>query len=221
MTHESMTIHRALVELKTIDSRISKALENAQFCISARVNTKQLFGQPVEEFLKQAVSDYDSVWDLINRRNAIKAAIPVSNALTNVKVGDEEMTVAEAIAFKQNGIQMYQKLLDVLNDQYADAITEIEQNNGTLERRADSHVASIYGNSATAKAADPDDVQRARETYINANTYELIDGLKGCKKDASIESIIKEMQTYIDTFQNELDAALSVSNATTTIEFDY
>lgn len=221
MAHETMTVHRALVELKTIDSRIGKALANAQFCTSARVNTKKLFGQPVEEFLKQAVSDYDSVRDLINRRNAIKAAIPVSNALTKVKVGDEEMTVAEAIAFKQNGIPMYQKLLDVLNEQYTDAVAEIEQNNGTLERRADSHVTSIYGNSAAAKAADPDEVQRARETYINANTYELIDGLKGCKKDASIESIIKELQTYIDTFQNELDAALSVSNATTTIEFDY
>ena len=35
MTTESMSIHRALVELKTIDSRIEKAIDSAKFCVSA------------------------------------------------------------------------------------------------------------------------------------------------------------------------------------------
>ena len=98
MTHESMTVHRAMVELKTIDKRIAKEIDNASFCTSAKVNTKKLFGQPAEEFYRQAQSGFDSITGLINRAAAIKAAIPVSNAKTKIKVNEQEMTVAEAIS---------------------------------------------------------------------------------------------------------------------------
>ena len=219
MTHESMTVHRAMVELKTIDKRIAKEIEGAAFCTSAKVNMKKLFGQPAEEFYRQAQSDFDSIQGLIARAGAIKAAIPVSNAITKIKVGDKEMTVAEAISIKQNVIPMRQKLLNELNMQYADAISDVEDKNSTLEKRTDAYVASIYGSSAAAKAADADEVSKARETYQNAQTYELVDGLKVDKK--GIADIIKQMQNDIDTYQNDLDAALSVSNATTTIEVDY
>lgn len=129
------------------------------------------------------------------------------------------MTVAEAISIKQNVIPLRQKLLNELNMQYADAISDVEDKNSTLEKRTDAYVASIYGSSAAAKAADADEVSKARETYQNAQTYELVDGLKVDKK--GIADIIKQMQNDIDTYQNDLDAALSVSNATTTIEVDY
>ena len=71
----------------------------------------------------------------------------------------------------------------------------------------------------TAKAADAEEVNKAREAYANAQTFELVDGLKSNKK--STADIIKAMQDDIVKFQNDLDAALSVSNATTVIEIDY
>ena len=43
-TTETMTIHRALVELKTIDKRIGKAIGEANFCMSAKMNAKKLLG---------------------------------------------------------------------------------------------------------------------------------------------------------------------------------
>jgi len=89
--YETMTVHRAMVELKTIDKRIAKKIENAAFCTSAKVNMKKLFGQPAEEFYRQAQSDFDSITGLINRAAAIKAAIPVSNAKTKIKVNEQEM----------------------------------------------------------------------------------------------------------------------------------
>lgn len=55
--YETMTVHRAMVELKTIDKRIAKKIENAAFCTSAKVNMKKLFGQPAEEFM-----GHDSHW---------------------------------------------------------------------------------------------------------------------------------------------------------------
>ena len=217
MTHESMTVHRAMVELKTIDKRIAKEIDNASFCTSAKVNTKKLFGQPAEEFYRHAQSDFDSITGLINRAAAIKAAISVSNAKTKIKVN--EMTVAEAISLKQNLIPLRQKLLNALNIQYSEAIHEVEDKNATLEKRTDAYIASIYGSNAAAKAADAEEVNKAREAYANAQTFELVDGLKTNKK--STVDIIKAMQDDIVKFQNDLDAALSVSNATTVIEIDY
>ena len=219
MTHESMTVHRAMVELKTIDKRIAKEIEGAAFCTSAKVNMKKLFGQPAEEFYRQAQSDFDSITGLINRAAAIKAAIPVSNAKTKIKVNEQEMTVAEAISLKQNLIPLRQKLLNALNIQYSEAIHEVEDKNATLEKRTDAYIASIYGSNAAAKAADAEEVNKARDAYANAQTFELVDGLKSNKKGTA--DIIKAMQDDIVKFQNDLDAALSVSNATTTIEIDY
>ena len=219
MTHESMTVHRAMVELKTIDKRIAKEIDNASFCTSAKVNTKKLFGQPAEEFYRQAQSGFDSITGLINRAAAIKAAISVSNAKTKIKVNEQEMTVAEAISLKQNLIPLRQKLLNALNIQYSEAIHEVEDKNATLEKRTDVYIASIYGSNAAAKAADAEEVNKAREAYANAQTFELVDGLKTNKKGAA--DIIKAMQDDIVKFQNDLDAALSVSNATTVIEIDY
>ena len=129
------------------------------------------------------------------------------------------MTVAEAISLKQNLIPLRQKLLNALNIQYSEAIHEVEDKNATLEKRTDAYIASIYGSNAAAKAADAEEVNKAREAYANAQTFELVDGLKTNKNGTA--DIIKAMQDDIVKFQNDLDAALSVSNATTVIEIDY
>lgn len=218
-TNETMTIHRALVELKTIDKRIKQAIDSAEFCTAARVNTKKLNGKPVEEFATEAVGAYDKVSDLIARRNAIKCAIPVSNAVTAIKVGDKTMTVAEAIVLKQNGFQPYKALLAELKAQYSMAMSEVEEENASLDKRAETYVVSLYGGANAAKAADPKDVETARKSYTETNTFEIVDGLKAGKQ--TIASRIEALENMIETFQNDLDAALSVSNATTTITIDY
>ena len=89
MTTETMTIHRALVELKTIDSRIIKKIDCAKFCISAKAGAKKLGAVTVDEFKTSAQASYDSAMDLINRRNAIKAAVSKSNAVTEISVGNK------------------------------------------------------------------------------------------------------------------------------------
>ena len=53
-----------------------------------------------EEFKKRTTSDFQSLNDLIKRRNQVKNAIVSSNAVTKVTVGGQTMTVAEAIEYK-------------------------------------------------------------------------------------------------------------------------
>lgn len=216
MITESMSIHRALVELKTIDSRIEKAIDSAKFCIAAKAKAKKVGATTVDEFKSNAQASYNSARNLINRRNAIKAAVAKSNAVTEIKVGDKTYTVAEAISLKQHGMEYLDYLLSHLQAQYANETAQITSANLRVEAKADDMVKSICGGESKTKDADPEAVSQIRTTYIEQNSMELVDGLtKGCP------AIIEELQDQINTFNNEFDSALSVSNAITNITFSY
>ena len=68
---------------------------------------------------------------------------------------------------------------------------------------------TILGKDAKAKDDKPLDVV---EAYVKENKYELVDPLGVEKK---IEALINKKETLI----RELETAIKVSNATTTIEF--
>ena len=220
MTTETMTIHRALVELKTIDSRIEKLIREACFCSYAKKNAKKVHGVDVNDFVGSAKSSYDKISDLINRRNAIKAAVSKSNATTEVKIGDIVYTVAEAIAMKQHGMELWLSLCNAMEKQYSDAIRMIEQENSGLDNSADKYINMTYGGKDAVADLDPEILNKARQGYIDARQLELVDGLSGgsCK---SVKETFEQLEEMIDTFENEVDSALSVSNATTTIEITY
>ena len=170
----------------------------------------------MDEFKTAAQSSYDKAMDLINRRNAIKAAVSKSNAVTEISVGDKTYTVAEAISLKQHGMEYLKDLLNYLQAQYANETSQITSANLRVESKADDMVKSICGGEAKTKDADPETVSQIRSTYIAQNSLELVDGLtKGCTK------IIEELETQINSFNNEIDSALSVSNAVTQITFSY
>ena len=61
---------------------------------------------------------------------------------------------------------------------------------------------------------DSDAMQSLRKTYIENNTYDLIDPL-------GVANVIKSLEDEINKFNTEIDAALSCSNALTVIEFEY
>lgn len=222
MTTETMTIHRALVELKTIDERISKEIRNSMFCTAAKHGSKKLGGTTTDEFMTNASSAMDKIVDLINRRNAIKAAVSKSNAVTEIKIGDKSYTVAEAISMQQHGMSLWEDLKDRLSLQYSAAISQIDINNSSLDDKADKFVVDTYGGKDSSKDIDPQVITSARQAYIENRQYDLYDGLsKAGGRFSSVKDAIEKIETMISTFANEVDAALSVSNATTTIEISY
>ena len=96
-TKEQMTVHKALAELKIIDSRIENAISGGTYVVANKHSNTKIHGVTIDEFKTQMKSDFQKVTDLIARRNAIKRAVVASNATTKVKVGNVEYTVAEAI----------------------------------------------------------------------------------------------------------------------------
>lgn len=208
-----MTIHKALAELKIIGDRIDKAISQGTYCRANKHSNEKINGVSLGEFKDQIQGSWDKVSDLIKRRNAIKRATVLSNAVTKVKVGEQEMTVAEAIEMKNSGIIYKKTLMDTMNHQYVKAIQVIDKENGeTLAQKAENYVIGLYG-SKEGKT-NIDEIEKTRKEFVTNNTFELVDPIK-------IKEKIDELENEISSFESEIDACLSVSNATNEITVEY
>lgn len=213
MITERMAIHRALAELKIIDDRIESAIDNGEFCAVNKHSNTKINGVPLNEYNGIIVGAYDKAIGLIERRDAMKRAVCLSNAVTKVTVGDVEYTVAEAIEMKNHGITFKEELLVTLKAQYDKARSVLLNKNGDdLEKRAEQYVIGLYGNKEGR--VDTEDFEKSKKAFIASNTYDMIDPLDIHKK-------IEELEEEISSFKAEVDAALSCSNAKTEVEFSY
>lgn len=212
MTTETMTVHKALAELKVLDSRIGDAIMSGDFVITKKNNQDTVKGKTVEQFKSKATEAFQKASDLIRRRNAIKNAVVVSNANTTVKIGDKDYTVVEAIEKKNHGMDYYVQLRDVLRQQFAKQKSELEKHNASLQQKAEQFVTGLMGGREVK--TDSAEYISAVDTYIKSNTMTLLDPL-------GVEKKIEELDDMINMFLPEVDAALSVSNAVTTIIIEY
>lgn len=217
MGAEKMTIHKALAELKTMDDRINKAIRSTSYVLAAKHSAEKINGVKVSNFKEQMRSGYQKVTDLIKRRDAMKRAVVLSNATTKVKIGDNEYTVAEAIEMKNHGMEFRSALLRQMNSDYIAAQNDLARNGGeALEKKSEQYVLAVIAAQPkdSKMSADSDVMKGLRQTYIENNTYDLIDPL-------DITKVIETLDAEINEFNAEVDAALSVSNALTVIEFEY
>ena len=212
MIHEKMTVHKALAELKTLDDRINTAIGESVFVRANRHNNTKIFGKTIEEFKADSAASLMSATALINRRNAMKRAVVLSNAVTKVEIGGVEYTVAEAIEMNNHGMENLVDLRDCLREQYSSVKRMVESENGDkLVKACENYIQATFG---TKEKINNPDIEMAQKVYMTNNTYDIVTGL-------DIEKAIKELTDRIDTFKAEVDSALSVSNALTVIEFDY
>ena len=213
MNTEKMTIHKALCELKTLDARIRDAINGATFCIANKHSNQKIGGKPISDVSAAISAKYQSITDLINRRNAIKRAVVLSNAVTKVVVGGKEYTVAEAIEMKNNGIGLLTSLIAKMANDLRNATFECERNSGDrLEQRADEYLKAMFqGFDAKNISAE---MKSARDAFVAAQTMELVDPID---VSAKVEALDKQRSE----FMVEVDSALSVSNAITEIEISY
>lgn len=213
MTHETMTVHQALAELKVLDSRITKAIAGGKYMDVKRHCDKKIGGVDVGEYCTKTIrASYDSAIGLIARRNAIKRAVVKSNAVTTVDIGGTTYTVAEAIEMNNHGIDFEQQLYDEIRRQMMIAQSEINRNSGPyIQQKAENYINGLYGGK---DKVDADSAKAQMQAYIDANSYELVDPL-------GVQDILTKMEANIASFTANVDAALSVSNAITQIEVEY
>lgn len=213
MTTETMNVHQALAELKTLDKRIEKAISARSWVVTNKHSNTKIDGLAIAEWIKDCRSDYDKAMALIRRRDAIKRAVVNSNAVTKVLIAGKEYTVAEAIDKKNHGTAFLSLLAARLTSDRNRAKMLADRENGdSLENRADSYVRSLIGNTDMKGATD--EVKRLRKEFIEAQTTDILDPIGAAKE-------IERLEEEVSSFLTNVDAALSVSNAITEITVKY
>ena len=207
-----ITITRALNEIKLLEKKINGAIGSLRLTdiVSNKYpdKTSNKNGYlPKEEFIKKAKADFQSVTDLIDRRNKMKSAINKSNALTEITVGNKTMTVAEAIETKSS-IIFKQNLLKTVNGENFDIVAQKMKLDRQVQDSLDSLIATTFGRD---KKTESSQVEELTKTYLATNGFEILDPVN----TAQVATDLKE---EIDNFVSDVDIALTESNSRVEIE---
>lgn len=200
---DTLSISRALIELKTLEKRIDKGVSALRPVTVVKGGKPALGIKSTEEYSKDVSSSYQSIIALIERKRALKSAIVQSNAIVKVTVGDEEMTVAEAIE-RKSSISLDKKVVKSLSARYAEAITEIEKHNSQMDSQLLQLLQATYSKSDTEISSD--DYDRIAKPFKENNEATLLDPL-------DLKKVIENLEKSIETFEAEVDIALTESNA--------
>lgn len=204
-----MTVAKALNELKLLDSRITRRI-NESVLAGYVIGKKPMTGfDSIEEIEQRAKSDYQSANDLIKQRNKIKSAIVVSNATTPITVAGVNMTVAEAIEMK-SFIEYKKSLLNRLKNTYTQYVNHVERTNTTVKNQLDNHLEVMLGKDGKNKIAENDDFVKS---YLSQNEAKLIDPL-------NLKQKIDELTSEIEAFESDVDYELNRSNVITEITIE-
>lgn len=208
----TITVTEGLNELKLYDSKIEKAINNLKLIGAKKKSVDKVGVVNVEKFVADAKSAHQSIMDLIRNRNALKAAIVKSNAITYLEIGDQKMTVAEAIE-RKNSIQYEKELLLAMKAQYGSATVTVNKENAKVDNKVDELIQTLVGRDTTKKL-DKDEQAAVEVPYRAKNEWELVDPL-------NLFDLMTKLEADIDTFESQVDGKLSLCNATTFIELDF
>lgn len=198
-----MSVTRGLAELKLLDKRLNKGLDNISWvCVSTK--SKKVS----EEDVKQtATAEYQSYMDLVKRRDTIKRAIVLSNATTQVTIGTKwKGTVAEAVEHKSS-LSYKKRLLEKMKETILFAEREYEESVSEMTSRLDRLLSSELGKDMKT---NPETIATLSATFQDSNKVVLVDPL-------SLKTKAKELELEIDSFETNVDWVLSESNGITLI----
>jgi hypothetical protein len=203
-----ISISRALVELKTLDKRIQKGIDQLEPLGLMIGKNPESSIQNRQDFEKSARSGFQQVKDLIARRRVIKNAIVLSNAKTQVEIAGEKMSVAEAIERKAS-ITLEKELKNELWKKFTLKQTQLEEHNQKVMRQLFQLLQATYAKPEhELKSEDHDTLALP---FKENNLASLIDPL-------NLKATLFELEAKIDAFEAEVDIALTESNARTEIE---
>jgi len=207
----NISVTRALCELKLYDSKIQKALNDIRVIdfTQKKYEGKALqTNKPIQEFLDDAKSKYESLTKLISNRNEIKNKITQSNAVTMVKVGDKEISVAEAIESRRS-ISYSQAILESLKRQRVTMNNKLE----TDRMRLDKEVNNLINQNLTSgsKKINDKDYEIIAKPFIESNEVKAVVAI-------DLDKEIDRLESHVEAFDSNLDIVLSESNSKTMIE---
>jgi len=214
---QKMTLTEALAKLKLYDKKIRKQLQDIRYdgavidYIVGNENKGRITGKTVDELKEYAKSKVQKTQALINNRNRLKAAIAQTNAVTPVKIGDKEYTIAQAIERKQS-ISLEKEFVEALEEQLVNVKNKVTQINLRAQEKANQIVEAQV--SAEAKNKKTEEIEALYNLIYEKNKAELVDPI-------NVEAALEKIKEDIETFEQNVDVALSIINAKTEIEVDF
>lgn len=202
-----ISITRALKELSLLDKRIEDSIEKGIFIGYAKKSSDKVNNTYTrDEFKNLVVSSYDSTQALMNRRIEFKSKIVESNSKTKVSIAGIEYTVAAALEMKSL-IEHKKYLLSTLEKQFREANKVVSRENEKVDEK-------VFLMLKDTGVDDKNQADLGEDSYITQYRknyeFDLINPLK-------IHEKINELKKEIEDFENEVDFALSESNAITKI----
>ena len=202
----TMTIHRALGEIKLYDKKIVDLLCK-DFVIASKKRVTKIHGIDIDKYKEEMKSNLQSLRALLRNRQILKSAIAKSNEITKVTIAGETMTVLDAIE-RKNFMNMRESVVRTLKSQFNRADNEVSNYEDNLQTNLENYIKNT-----TKELNNKDLVDSLTESYKNLNEVVLID-------PSNLRTVIEEMTKENDRFNTEVDYVLSESNSNTTIEVD-
>lgn len=222
-TSTTMSLTRILSELKTLDKRIQEKAagglmfiackrgtgDNAQLLVAASNGGKNVVAvaTPTPAAVEVSIqSDYQALVSLIARQVKLKAALIAANAVTSVTIGNQPMTIAEAIERKRF-IATRKQILQSMKEQHVGLSSFIDRENVALNVRIDQAIAQAKSTDGNLPQAEQDIVANSMR---NRQIISPVDPL-------NLADVIRKLESEISEFETNVDFALSEVNATTKV----
>ena len=214
MAMQQISVTRALVELKRLDERISKAISGGRFIsrtIGRDSNKKVVGSNDSVTAVEQAIQgSFDKVNSLVMNREKMKSAIVMSNANTKVTILGKVISVAEAIELKST-VGFRTLYLNTMRAQLTSERNFVDKAAILLDAEIETSLNTLYG--ADSKKIDAETLKSVSDVKKSQKEQALLDAGKIEDKIAAVEAAILNLTS-------ELDFVLSESNAKTVIEVE-
>ncbi|MFD2116877.1 hypothetical protein ACFSTH_20895 [Paenibacillus yanchengensis] len=210
MAKVTMSIQEALNELSTLNKRIEKSIHKRIQFGAIVIGKKPVNGyNSNEEFQKDVKSVYDSMRALIHRRTLIKRAIVKKNAEVEVTIGNQVLTLAEAIE-RKNSIKLEETILREMENQYTTLMNEFASTKEYYRERLDRHIENAVGKDNKDKFKEDNAMFNF---FKEENEPAFIDPIHLRKE-------IDALDEEITTFKEKVDNVLTTANVKNNIEFE-
>ena len=215
---KTITVQEALNELKVLDSRIDKKIYG-QTIVGVEADGKLLEPKrsklTTQSFLESSEAHIQSTIDLIKYRKALRSAVTLSNGTTLVKIGEKEMTVAEAIEYKSS-ITNEEELVAQLENQLSNAEIQAHKQNEKVEKELLKKEETLLGTEKDS-TKDVEVLKFLREKSEKEKAQILSPEISGM--DAY--DFVKVLTDEILSFKSNVDFVLTASNVTTKITVEW
>ena len=207
---KTISVQQGLNEIKLYDKKIQRVIQRANLVSVEAKGSVVDHNITIEDFKKEAQSSFDSIKALIANRNKIKQAIIVSNSVTKVTIGNDTMTVAEAIERKES-IFYDKSLLQNIKHDLQKASKRVQAFNSSIDDDAQKVIEKALDGKS---AKESKELVESIQAQYDSRKASVLEGVK------NLDKISIDLEDSISQFESDVDFVLTTSNCTTMITVD-